>query len=543
MQRLLPGRADYTEVPSSWRSDVVAGVTVAVVALPLALAFGITTGLGAQVGLVTAIVAGFVAALFGGSHVQVSGPTGAMTVILVPLVARHGPDAVANVALMSGVLVVLAAYFGLGRYVAFLPWPVVEGFSVGIAVTILLQQVPAALGVARPGGDGAVVAAWRAAGSMTSESLPAIGLVALVAAVMVVGPRLRRTLPSSLLGVAAATAAVEMTHLDVPRIGELPASLPLPSLPSFTPARVSELFGAAVAVAMLCALESLLSARVADSMGDSAPHNPDRELFGQGVANVVSATFGGMPATGAIARTAVNVRAGARSRVAAMVHSGVLLLVVYGGASVVARIPLSALAGVLAVTAVRMVHVPNVRAVWRATRSDAAVMTVTAATTVLFDLVVAVELGIAVAAVFALRQVAKSTTLSAESPSDGTEPQNHDRRNEHIVMYRIDGALFFGAAQRLLAELVAVDDARVVILRIPRSTVLDATGAHAVREVVEVLERRQINVLLKVPGSAHRRMLEAVGVHSGLVGDKHMFSNVADAIAHARAYVARSMPT
>ena len=541
LRQLLPRRADYSGLRTSWRGDLIAGATVAVVALPLALAFGITAGLGAQAGLVTAVVAGLVAGVFGGSHVQVSGPTGAMTVVLVPLVARYGTDAVFTVGVVAGVLVVIAAALRLGRYVAFIPWPVIEGFTVGIAIIILLQQVPAALGVAKPEGENTAVVAARAIGHVTSATSPkALGLVALVALIMVFGPRLRRSLPVSLIGVAAATLVAELAGLDVTRIGALPSSLPTPSLPSLTPTRISELFSAALAIAALAALESLLSAKVADGMADQPRHDPDRELFGQGLANLVSPLFGGMPATGAIARTAVNIRAGARTRVSSIVHSLLLVLVVFFGGDLVARVPLAALAGVLMVTAARMVEIHNVRAVVRATRSDAFVLIATATATIAFDLIVAVEIGIAIAAVLALRHVARSATITRE-PIAIEVGVDDERRllHDHIVTYRLDGALFFGAAQRFLTELVAVGDVRVVILRLPDLQVLDATGAQALGEIIDELEHRHITVLLKGPSEPHRRILEAVGALQHLAHENHVFTNLDEAVAHARMHVER----
>lgn len=541
LHALLPRRSDYADVRASWLADLLAGASVAVVALPLALAFGITSGLGAQAGLVTAIVAGLVAAVFGGSHVQVSGPTGAMTVVLVPLVARYGTDAVFTVGVVAGGLVVLASVLRLGRYVAFTPWPVIEGFTIGIAVIIFLQQVPAALGVPKPEGENTAVIAVRAVGRATADGAgPALGVVALVALVLVAGPRIRRTLPASLLGVVAATVVAGAASLDVARIGTLPSSLPAPSLPSLAPTRVSELFSGALAVAALAALESLLSAKVADGMADRPRHDPDRELFGQGLANLVSPLFGGMPATGAIARTAVNVRAGARTRLSAIVHALLLVLVVFFGGDLVGRIPLAALAGVLMVTAVRMVDLHNARSVLRATRSDAAVLVLTAAATVAFDLIVAVEIGIAVAAVLALRKVARSATITREAVGVevGAEDE-HRLLHEHIVAYRLDGALFFGAAQRFLTELVSVGDVRVVILRLPDLQVLDATGAQALGEIIEDLEHRHITVLLKGPSEPHRRILEAVGALERLAHENHVFTDLDDAVAHARLHVER----
>jgi SulP family sulfate permease len=541
MRRLLPQRADYQGLRSSWRGDVVAGLTVAVVALPLALAFGITTGLGAAAGLTTAIVAGLVAGLLGGSDVQVSGPTGAMTVVLVPLVARDGADAMAVVGVLAGLLVLAAGVLRLGRHLDHLPWPVIEGFTLGIAVIIFLQQVPAALGVARPEGENTAAVAYRAAEeALRDGSGRTLGLVVLVAVTMVVLPRLHRTLPASLIAVAAATIVAEGAGLDVATIGHLPSSLPSLDLPSVDPGGLRRYLGPAFAVAALAAIESLLSAKVADGMADGRRHDPDRELFGQGVANVVSPLFGGMPATGAIARTAVNVRAGARTRVASMVHAVVLTGVVLVGADLVARIPLAALAGVLMVTAAHMVEVRNIRGVLASTRSDAAVLVLTAVATVAFDLIFAVEIGVGLAVVLALRNVARTTSATV-SPLDVEVGTAEERAllEQHIVAYRIDGALFFGAAQRFLADFTQVADVEVVILRLPELQVLDATGAQALGTIIEDLEHRHITVLLKGPRPEHERLLRSVGALDRLAHQNHLFADLDAAVAHARTHVAR----
>ena len=543
LRRMLPRRADYAGFRSSWRTDLMAGLTVGVVALPLALAFGITTGLGAQAGLITAIVAGVVAAVFGGSNVQVSGPTGAMTVVLVPVVARYGVDAVYLVGVIAGALILIAAFARVGRLLAFIPWPVIEGFTVGIATIIFLQQVPAALGVPKPKGENTAAVAFRAlrAAITGHGSWAALALVVLVATVMITMPRLRRSLPSSLIAVVVATTVAQLAGSVVTRIGALPDSLPAPSWPAMSIDRLSELFGPALAVAALAAIESLLSAKVADGMADTTRHDPDRELFGQGLANIVSPLFGGMPATGAIARTAVNVRTGARTRVAAVVHAVVLIVVVFFAGSLVAKIPLAALAGVLMVTAVRMVEPHNVRAVLRSTRGDATVLIVTAAVTVAFDLILAVEIGIAVAAILALRSVSRAATAIPEPiPPQIDEADEHRLLHEHIVTYRLDGALFFGAAQRFLTELTAVADVKVVILRLPDVQVLDATGAQALGEIVSELEARHITVLIKGPRPEHLRTLQAVGTLDRLAHQRHLFNDLDAALDHARLHVQRA---
>lgn len=546
---LLPSRDDYTGLRRSWRGDILAGVTVGVVALPLALAFGITAGLGAEAGLLTAIVAGLIAAIFGGSDIQVSGPTGAMTVVLVPIVARSGPDAVLVVGILAGIMVLLAGLFRLGRYLAYIPWPVIEGFTLGIAVIIFLQQVPAALGVASPGTESTLLNALEALAMAPVEgSVAALGVTFLVAVLMVGVARVDRRVPGSLVAVLVATVIAVGAGLRISTIGALPGALPMPRVPAVSLDQMSLLLSAALAVALLAALESLLSARVADGMSDGRRHQPDRELVGQGLANVGASLFGGMPATGAIARTAVNVRAGARTRVSAITHAVFLLVVVLFLAEPVGHIPLAALAGVLMVTAARMVDLPNVRAVLRSTRGDALVLIVTAATTILFDLLLAVEVGIAFAAVMALRAVARSSVVEAEEVLGdeavvaGTSELGPDGEQEllrqRILAFRLDGALFFGAAQRFLSEMTAVTDVRVVILRMPDLQVLDATGAQALGEIIEDLEARHVTVLIKGPRAEHLRVMRVVGALEKLRHEHHLFASLDDAVAHARVHAA-----
>ena len=542
LRRALPRRSDYAGLRTSWRGDVLAGVTVGVVALPLALAFGVTSGVGAAAGLVTAVVAGLVAGLLGGSSLQVSGPTGAMTVVLLPIVAAHGVGAVYTVAVMGGVLVVVLGLVGLGRTIQYIPWPVIEGFTVGIATIIALQQVPFALDVPKPDGDRALLIAVECLGRMDAGTVRSLAIVGLVVAVMLAVPRVRRSLPASLIAVIVATAVAEALSLDVQRIGALPSSLPSPSLPPLDPDTLRVLLTSAVAVAALAAIESLLSAKVADGMADGSRYDPDRELFGQGVANVASGIFGGMPATGAIARTAVNVRAGARTRVSTIVHALVLLLVVLLGAGLVARIPLAALAGVLIVTAFRMVDYGSARAILRGRRAEAAVFVLTALITIAFDLILAVEIGIAVAAVIALRAFAQQSglerqdvgALTAEFEVDDEQQLLHER----IAVYRVDGALFFGAAQHFLDELAAVGDVEVVILRLSGVRLIDATGANALAEIVRDLEHRGITVLLKGVRPEDRATLETFGVIRAVGGEERLFDDLGDAVACARGLVA-----
>jgi SulP family sulfate permease len=536
---LLPRRADYAGLRRSWPRDLAAGLTVGVVALPLALGFGVASGVGAAPGLITAVIAGAVAAVFGGSSLQISGPTGAMTVVLVPLVAQHGPSVVYPVAIMAGVLVVAAAVLRLGRLLAFVPWPLVEGFTLGIAVVIAAQQVPSGLGIAKPDVENAVgAAAVAVARFAVRPDWVVLGLLALSVFLTAALPRLHRSLPASLLAVVAVTVVVEVSGAHAARIGSLPASLPLPSLPDM--AGVRDLIGGAAVVAFLAGLESLLSARVADGMSDAPRHDPDRELFGQGLANVASGLCGGLPATGAIARTAVNARAGATTRVAALTHALVLAVIVYAAAGLVGRIPLVALAGVLLVTAYRMVERHTARAVLTSTRGDALVFVLTALGTVAFDLVTAVEVGLGVAIVLALVRLARTASAVPERVTD----DGIDSTTEHallagqVLAYRLDGPLFFAVADRFLREITATTDVRVVILRLGSVAMLDATGAWVLGEIVEHLRRQGIVVLVKTASDEHRRLLTAVGTLAPLVARGHVFATFPEAVAHAATHVA-----
>ncbi|MDI9833363.1 SulP family inorganic anion transporter [Streptomyces sp. KAU_LT] len=534
---LLPDRDDLGDVRRDPRRDLLAGLTVAIVALPLALGFGVSSGLGAEAGLATAVVAGALAAVFGGSNLQVSGPTGAMTVVLVPIVGTYGPTGVLTVGLMAGVMLVALAVLRAGKYMQYVPAPVVEGFTLGIACVIGLQQIPNALGVPEPEGDRVLVVTWRAVEEFAhSPNWTAVGLAAAVAALMLAGARWRPTVPFSIVAVIAATAVAQLAHLDAAKpIGDLPSGLPAPTLAFLDPSALGSLLAPAVAVAALAALESLLSASVADGMTVGQRHDPDRELFGQGLANIAAPMFGGVPATGAIARTAVNVRTGATSRLAALTHAAVLAAIVFAAAPLVSRIPLAALAGVLLATAIRMVEVGSLRAMARATRSDALILVLTAVATMALDLVYAVIIGLVVAGALALRAVARQARLDQVPLDRGDHSaEEHALLAEHIVAYRIDGPLFFAAAHRFLLELTEVADVRVVILRMSRVSTMDATGALVLKDAVEKLTRRGILVLASGVRPDQRKVLDSVGALDLLQPDGRAYDTTPEAIRAAR---------
>lgn len=409
-------------VSQSWTAgrlgtNLLAGLTVAIVALPLALAFGIGSGLGAQAGLITAIIAGITAAIFGGSRYQVSGPTGAMTVILIPIVALYGPTAVLQVGLMASGFLFLAAALRLGNLVKRLPTALIEGFTAGIAVVIALQQVAFLLGVKLEAEEHIwqsvqlEIASWL---SRPSFEALIIGLIALVAN-LIAGARWPKV-PIALISIVVLTMIVGVLNLDVQKIGELPKLSTSFSLNFLNAGNWLALIPPALAVAFLAGLESLLSATIADRLASTDDHEPNRELFGQGVANLLVPFFGGVPATAALARTAVNVRARADSRLAAVSHGVILLITVVTVAEYLALIPLSALAGVLVATAYRMVKISELRQTARKSPLDAGVLLLTLLLTVALDLISALAIGLLVYLV-----LRKSRLAKAKIPVDETE--------------------------------------------------------------------------------------------------------------------------
>lgn len=552
LSRFLPRASDYDV--SHWRADLLAGVTVAVVALPLALGFGVTSGAGAAAGLYTAIVAGVLAAVFGGSNFQISGPTGAMTVVLLPLVARYGVAALAPVGILAGLILIVLGLARVGRFVRFIPFPVITGFTTGIAAIIFLQQLPGFLGVPNAEGEQILPVTWRvvtSAPGLVQWATPALG--ALTVVVMVGWGRVERlrAFPAGMAALVTTTVVSLLPAFDtVARVSAVPTSLPLPQMPELAGLEVVDLVRAAMVIALLAALESLLSAVVADGMTIGERHDPDRELFGQGIANIGSAMVGGIPATAALARTAVNVRSGGRSRMAAVVHGVVLAAIVLALAPLASRIPLAALAGILIVVATNMVEVQEFREILRSTKSDATTMLLTFVVTVAFDLILAVEVGLIVASglfvarMASLFQVDPTTLLGLEDEPahEGAEAIEAEARvrADDLVVYRIDGPMFFGAADRFFEELLRVDHGiKAVVLRMRGVPVMDATGATALRALVDRLERRDILVLVSHLQDQPRQVLERTGILAPITrqGD-HLFPGTDEAIAHARLHLA-----
>jgi len=404
MIKLFPTAEDFPKFKESWKKDLVAGVTVGIVALPLALAFGITTGTGAASGLITAVIAGFLAAFFGGSNFQVSGPTGAMTVVLVPIVSKYGITVLPLIGLFAGIIVLIAGILQLGAIIKRVPWSVMEGFTLGIALVIALQQLPGALAVKSVSGHGTVGTAINTFRHALSIGLnwQALLVVAITLTIKFGYPKLaeywnfRIHVPASFVAIVIANLLLQLTNFTLPTVGDLPKNL-------FKWANldnniaISNLVIPILEIALLAAIESLLSARVADGMVQHQdffhPYNPNRELFGQGLASIFSSVFGGLPATGAIARTGVNVRSGARTRAAATIHALFLLVAVFILNPIISQISTASLAAILIGTSYRIARPSAIKEALATTKLDASILLITALIVLTIDLIWGILIG------------------------------------------------------------------------------------------------------------------------------------------------------
>lgn len=512
----------------SWIGDVMGGLTSAVVALPLALAFAVASGVDPKAGLYTAIVAGIVGSIFGGSAVQITGPTGAMAVVLAGIVAQYGLGQVMVAGLMAGLIQIGLGLGRLGRLISYLPFPVITGFTNGIGVLILLGQVGNMLGLASLTPTGALhhQIFWQAT-HLQLASPATVALTVLVIATIVLWGKLNQVVPGSLVALLLATAGSVWLGLDVPRIGAIPQGLPMPAMPVFDWDALGGLMRPALALAALGSIESLLSATVADRMTGGKRHDPDRELIGQGLANVAVPFFGGIPATGAIARTAVNIRSGAKTRLSGVLHGIIIAIVLVALGPLAAHIPLAALAGILMVVSFRMIEWEQVKLLAFSTKSDMTVMLITWGVTILFDLVLAVEVGLFAAALLFIRRMSDIHLVKhPEVPlSIGVPPEI---ANEFAV-YDIDRPLFFGDAQRF-AEMVLSDPSRrAIILNMGAATTMDVTAALCFEDLVRELRRRNIPVGLVSLSPEVQELLSRLGV-IGRIGRQHLFATAEDAV-------------
>lgn len=495
-----------------WRGDLTGGVTAAVVALPLALAFAVASGVDPKAGLYTAIVAGIIAAVFGGSPVQITGPTGAMAVILVGIVSKYGIEKVWIAGVMAGIIQVALGIAKLGRLVKFIPYPVTAGFTNGIAVIIFCGQLNNFFGLQLPRSDHFLPGLWQTVTHLEGFNWAAVGLATVVIITKLFWSQITTKIPGSLVGLVLATTIASFFHLDVPTIGSIPQSLPLPhSIPHWNNfGLIRELITPALALAALGSIESLLSAVVADGMTVNEKHNSDRELMGQGLANIVVPFFGGIPATGAIARTAVNVRSGGKTRLSGVIHGVALALIVLTLAPLAAQVPLAALAGILMVTSVRMIEWEAIGLLLRATYSDFSVMMLTWMVTIFFDLVLAVEVGLIAAGVLFIKRMSE-LSLGKVPETEVFPPGTPLELTKQIAVYRIDGPVFFGAAERFVTFLRDEPEVKYLILRMRFVPNMDTTGLVALEDIYQDLKRHGCGLLLSGLQLDVQNLLERTG--------------------------------
>jgi SulP family sulfate permease len=523
-------------------SDLVAGLTVGVVALPLAMAFAIASGVRPQAGIYTAIVGGFIVSLLGGSRIQIGGPTGAFVVIVAGIIAKHGLSGLLMVTMMAGVILVFLALTGLGQAVRFIPRPVVLGFTNGIALLIASTQIKDFLGLAVAQVPSEFFSRMAVlSGSLDTVSGVTLALGAGSLAVVLLVPRLVPRLPGSIVALVLGTLAVALLRLPVETIGSrfggIPGGLPGIDVPSFRGDLILPLLPSAVTVALLAAVESLLSAVVADSMtGDR--HNSNAELLAQGVANLVVPVIGGIPVTGAIARTATNFRSGGKTPVAGIVHAATLLVIVMLLAPLASYVPLTTLAAVLFVVAYNMGEWREIGGILRLDLADKSVWLITFALTVMADLTVAVEIGMALAALLYIYRVTETSTVSAVTPEYIEDGRAHVLQDKYVPSYvtilRIHGPFLFGMTDKLIdatAELSKL--APIVILRLRNMTAIDATGLHALEALSDRLKRSGRTLLLcgaRNQPAWFLRQAEFVD-H---VGDRNIVPHVQAALERAR---------
>jgi SulP family sulfate permease len=521
--------------------DLIAGVTVGLVALPLAMAFAIASGLTPQAGIYCAVVTGFLISALGGSKTQIGGPTGAFVVVVAGIVAAHGVDGLFMCTVMAGVLLIIMGATGLGTGVKFIPRPVVIGFTNGIAVLIASTQIKDFFGLGLDKVPGVFWLRMEAlARNFHTLSYEATALAVFTVLVLIICRSLSPRIPGPIVALLLGTSAVYFFRLPVEtigtRFGGIPSGLPHLQIPHFRTELIHGLLGPAFTVAMLGAIESLMSAVVSDRMSNDH-HNPNVELIGQGVANIVSPMFGGLPATGAIARTATNIRSGAQSPVAGMIHAATLLCILLFAAPLVSYVPMSALAGILMIVAYNMGEWREIPQLLKLTKTDISIWLVTFALTVFADLTVAVEAGMILAALLFISRVAATTTVSQVTDDYIEDGRMHILQDKDIPYYatifRIHGPFLFGATDKISVVTENLHKLPpVVILRLRNMTALDATGLFALEEVAKQLHASKRTLILCGAREQPAKLIHE-GEFAEVVGEENICDNVQEALRRA----------
>lgn len=532
-----------------FKADLTAGVVVGIVALPLAIAFGIASGVSPTIGLITAIIGGFMVSALGGCSVQIGGPTGAFIVIVYNIIATYSLEGLAIATLMAGLILVLMGVFHLGTVIKFIPYPIVVGFTAGIALTIFSTQINDFMGLGLKNMPSEFIPKWGVYFQNFDHihwTTFIVGLVSLL--IIIVTPKISKKLPGALIAIIIVTAAMYFLQLVYPelhvdtigdRFGNLPTDIPEPHGFELNMSTINQLLPSAFTIAMLGAIESLLSATVADGVTGSRT-NSNTELIGQGMANIVVPFFGGIPVTGAIARTMTNITNGGRTPVAGVVHAIVLLLIFMFLMPLINLVPMACLAAVLIMVSYNMSGWRTVRGILKNPKSDITVLSVTFLLTVVFDLTIAIEIGMLLAIILFLRRVMENTQIKVYSEqldvAEGTEATTHEVLNvEHgVEIYEIDGPFFFGVATKF-DELMRTSMANkpiVRILRMRKVPFIDATGVHNLETVIRSSQSEGIHVVLSGVNPNVHNVLEHANVES-LVGADHICDHITKAVAMA----------
>lgn len=550
--KLLHTLKNYTR--EQFYADLMAGIIVGIVALPLAIAFGIASGVSPEKGLFTAIIAGFIISFLGGSKVQIGGPTGAFIVIVYGVIQEFGVTGLAIATLIAGVMLILMGVFKLGSIIKFIPYPVVVGFTSGIALTIFTTQIKDLFGMQTGALPGDFVGKWVVYSSHFDSINPwAIGIGILTIIIIFATPKISKKIPGSLIAIVVMTIAVyflreKMGIQGIETIGDrfkIDPSLPAAEAPAINFEAIEMLLPTAFTIAMLGAIESLLSATVADGVtGDK--HDSNTELIAQGVANVITPFFGGIPATGAIARTMTNINNGGRTPVAGIIHAIVLLLILLFLGDLTKHIPMACLAGVLVVVAYNMSEWRTFRNLLKNTKADVAVLITTFLLTVIFDLTIAIEIGLLLAVVLFIRRISETSTVSVFtdeiSRGNYTEYGSNEEKlqvPDETEIYEIEGPFFFGIASKFEETMKTIGDKpKIRIIRMRKVPFIDSTGCHNLESFIKMSQKDKTQVLLSGVNEQVWAVLTKCGIEAE-IGKENICSNIDEALARANAILSK----
>ncbi|RJP60087.1 MAG: STAS domain-containing protein [Candidatus Auribacter fodinae] len=534
---------------AQFHNDLIAGLVVGVVALPLAIAFAIASGVSPEKGLVTAIIAGFIISALGGSRVQIGGPTGAFVVVVFDIIQRHGMDGLIIATFMGGIMLIIFGFARFGSVIKFIPYPVIIGFTSGIAVIIFSSQIKDLLGLTIAEVPANFFSKWHCfITNITSINPAAVGISFSTIGIILLVQKLMKRIPGSLVAIIVTTLAAYWFKLPVETIGDrfgvISSTLPAPIFPSFNLALLQDLIRPAFTIAMLAGIESLLSAIVADGM-IGAKHRSNMELIAQGIANVFSPLFGGIPATGAIARTATNVHNGGRTPIAGIIHALTLYIILLFFGKWAALIPLATLAGILVIVSYRMAEWHSFSMVLRSPRSDVVVLLIVFSLTIIFDLTVAIEVGIVLASFLFIRRLSTLNNINEVQgvyldEEDRDDPDAMDKKviPHGVELYEINGPFFFGVASTFIEMMNNIEKSPMVrIFRMRHVSSIDATGLNALRQVTKESKKRGIILVLSGVRAHLRNKLEKTGIID-LIGAENVLPNIDRALEHAGELVA-----